>query len=61
MVNGFICEINIWWKIESKMLINGWCFYVLLNNELFSYYVYDYFCEYFVVNLEVYFVFVSGM
>lgn len=43
------------------MLINGWCFYVLLNNELFSYYVYDYFCEYFVVNLEVYFVFVSGM
>lgn len=43
------------------MLINGWRFYVLLNNELFSYYVYDYFCEYFAVNLEAYFVFASGM
>ena len=31
-----------------------------LNNELFSYYVYDHFREYFAVNLEAHFVFASG-
>ncbi|CCJ46861.1 putative uncharacterized protein [Escherichia coli chi7122] len=31
-----------------------------MNNELFSYYVYDHFREYFAVNLEAHFVFASG-
>ena len=31
-----------------------------MNNELFSYYVYDHFREYFAVNLEAHFVFTSG-
>lgn len=35
-------------------------FIVPLNNELFSYYVYDHFREYFAVNLEAHFVFASG-
>lgn len=47
-------------RYKSKTPTNGRRFYVSLNNELFSYYVYDHFREYFAVNLEAHFVFASG-
>ncbi len=47
-------------RYKSKTPTTGRRFYVSLNNELFSYYVYDHFREYFAVNLEAHFVFASG-
>lgn len=47
-------------RYKSKTPTNGRRFYVSLNNELFSYYVYDHFREYFAVNTEAHFVFASG-
>ena len=51
-----ICKCSL-----QKQNADQWSrFYVSLNNELFSYYVYDHFREYFAVNLEAHFVFASG-